>query len=377
MINILWVDDEYESYRGLIRKASRDFGINLDPYTSKQAGLKAYLDNPDHYEGILLDGCILEKNDSHPGTENKKYSTEFIREIKKIDPSIMICVLTGNPDGSIDQNFKEAMNTAIDVKYYEKTREDELKVLEILKSAALNKDEYRFKVRYQNIYNLYEVELLKKSSIDRLVIFDGILNDRDNKIFEIVNVRKVIEDLLSHMCDVNFLSNGLKGTEGWVFQSINALKSKKLKVGNTKIIPPMIISLLNTLRIYANDGTHDSGGSTLGVDTYVVNSRNNFFTFSIIYILFEILDFFGKIHQEIKNPLNYWEEANYTKIEATILKISDDNYVTCTSDSGYITIPPKLAKNYQLEIGMKVALEATFDRKQHKWFTNKIVDVLK
>lgn len=377
MINILWVDDEYESYRGLIRKASRDFGINLDPYTSKQAGLNAYLDNPDHYEGILLDGCILEKNDSHVGTENKKYSTEFIREIKKIDPSIMICVLTGNPDGSIDQNFKEAMNTAIDVKYYEKTKEDELKVLEILKSAALNKDEYRFKVRYQNIYNLYEVELLKKSSIDRLVIFDGILNDRDNKIFEIVNVRKVIEDLLSHMCDVNFLSNELKGTEGWVFQSINALKSKKLKGGNTKIIPPMIISLLNTLRIYANDGTHDSGGSTLGVDTYVVNSRNNFFTFSIIYILFEILDFFGKIHQEIKNPLNYWEEANYTNIEATILRISDDNYVTCTSDSGNITIPPKLAKNYQLEIGMKVALEATFDRKQHKWFTNKIVDLLK
>ena len=142
IINILWIDDEYDIWDSLLRKAKRDYNIKLHPYKSKDEGLQAIREKPEYfYSGILLDGCILEAKDSLPGTESVRFSSELIKEVKDIHSSLKICVLTGNPKGSITEDYINLAHNTMGVKYYEKTVDEE-KVLQILKDASINKDEY-------------------------------------------------------------------------------------------------------------------------------------------------------------------------------------------------------------------------------------------
>ena len=382
IINILWIDDEYDIWDSLLRKAKRDYNIKLHPYKSKDEGLQAIREKPEYfYSGILLDGCILEAKDSLPGTESVRFSSELIKEVKDIHSSLKICVLTGNPKGSITEDYINLAHNTMGVKYYEKTVDEE-KVLQILKDASINKDEYRFEVDFPNIYKLYKFKSIKKSSIDRLIEFNGLINKNSNIKFEAASIRKVIEDFLGYLCDLKFLpSNIEKGIGSWVADATKYLSITNIFDGKNKISKPIIGSQLTTLRYYTNDGTHDDRGSKLGVDDHLTNSKNDLFQMSLIYMLFDVLDFYGSNIEEIINYDRKDVESEDVEKECTIIRIAKKNgWATCTTLDDpkiEITIPDFVIKNDKLEVGQCVLLQVEWDSSEQKYKTNKIIKAYK
>lgn len=395
-INILWIDDEYDIWDSLPRRAKKDYNIKLHPYKSKEEGLEAIRKNPDYYySGILLDGCILEAKDSLPGTQSIEYSGELINEVKKINKGLKICVLTGNPNGTINQPYKKFVTSTQGVQFYEKSR-DAIKVLQILKDAAINKDEYRFEVDFPNIYKLYKVGSIKKSSIDRLVKFNGLIKKSKSIEFQAVDARMVIEDFLGYLCEKEFFPSHIrKGVDSWVAESTYYLRVNSISNGKNEISKPIIGSLLSTLRLYLNDGTHDDRGSKLGVDEHLKNNKNDLFQMSLIYMLFDVLDFYGSNIEEIikyerkdVEPERKDVEPEVCEKECKVIRISENYWATCTPINNpnlEITVPNfkiELAEKAgllkgKLNVGQTLLLQIKWNDERQRFNTEEILEIIK
>lgn len=387
-INILWIDDEYDIWDSLLRRAKRDYNIKLHPYKSKEEGLQAIRENPEYFfSGILLDGCILEAKDSQPGTQSIEYSSELIQEVKEIDKHLKICVLTGNPDGSISQPYKKLVSDQTGVQYYEKTV-DEDEVLQILKDTSINKDEYRFEVDFPNIYKLYKVKSIKKSSIDRLVVFNGLINKSSSIKFKAVDARLVIEDFLGYLCEIGFLPSYInKGEGSWVADATYYLRTTNISNGKNKISKPIIGSLLSTLRRYLNDGTHDDRGSNLGVDDHLQNSKNDLFQMSLIYMLFDVLDFYGSNIEEIIKYDRKDIEPEVSDKECSVKRISENCWATCTPlDNPNLEIAVPVYKiedaeeagilKGKLNVGQTLLLQVKWNGIKQRYDTLEIIETI-
>ena len=371
LIKILWIDDELVNYNAFSRRAERKFGLRLDSFKSKEEGLNAYAKDPESYKGVILDGCILENKDSAPNTADSNHSLNVIYKLIEYDKSLKICVLTGNPNDAIEKNYKATVNNVLNDVIYEKGRDDN-KVLEIIKEAATNRIEYKFKSIYPNIYKLYELNAIDDNSLNILFGFSEFVNDRNQQTIFLNEIRIIIENLFKYLCTIKFLPDHIvPNTDSWFARGITELKYISTN-DKKEFITPIIIDLLTNLREYSSDASHYSGGTKLGVATYIKESKTGFLSTSLVYMLFDVLDYFGCIIDELINSDNKWVYQNFERIRVTVDKISDNGFVTCISnskDTFQITIPPKISKTYDLKEGQTLLLEVSYNRKQNKYYT--------
>lgn len=372
-INVLWIDDQHENYK--LGDLATDRNIILDPYKSRESGINAFSDKPSKYDAILLDACILNKENDRSETAHSKYSLEVIYEIRKVDQFLPIFVLSGNPKGVVEDNYDTTLKVLLGESYYKKYKDEEF-VLDRLKETVENLSKHRFKSEYPNIYKLIDQKILDNISFNRLAVFNDLVSRNSDLEFEVTDIRKMIEDLLSYLCNINYLPKDLNGEIGWVNECRKYLDGS-IQSENV-LINKLQGTFLRTLIFYTNDGSH-KGGSKLGLDKYLESSTNNLISKSFIYLLFDVLNYFGDNIEQIQNHKNNWSNSkdNYTKKKVKVNNINTEKgYANCLSEEGEnISIPDWVDPDNwkKLKPNQDIVTEGYFEK--GKWMTEKIISI--
>lgn len=359
LFNILWIDDEHEDLTPTKGRAKNN-GIKLHPYKSRKAGLKELQNNIDFYDGILLDARCFENEDDTKGTEDTQHSIDALQEINGLDKKFEIFVLTGQSEEYIDGSYKKMFKNV-----YEKGNNKHfLELIARLKESAQNLPDTQLKIKYASVFQLTNAGILSAQSNTRLLNLVKFLEgESDLDVNELTPLRKIIENLFTYLAEVKLIPQEIAKARGAISNSSRFLAGINDEyVFNDDPIPALVSENLHRLLNITQDGAHGDGALNLKVDEYLASANNNYLFKSCIYLLFDILSWFGENiqeHRDIETNNAKWQkkESHGDEISGTIIKI-ENGFGTFLSNTKYTrcSIPPLLVSRYSLTQGQELVV---------------------
>lgn len=205
--NILWVEDELDD---LFISMAKNEGITLHRVKSKESGKKLLLDKPDFFDAIILDGNILENDDSQqPDT---LYGEKALEEFQEIT-DLRIFVFSGND--SVQKN--RALNKLIGVytnaeKNVYNKGEDEEEILKHINDYLDNKHRYKVRKLYPNVFKIFTSQSINLPYMGFLIDAVKFLNDEIDK-YPAEYIRDIFESFLEKLGELDVYDKKLRSTD--------------------------------------------------------------------------------------------------------------------------------------------------------------------
>tara|TARA_A100001015_G_scaffold112570_1_gene125037 strand:+ start:4408 stop:5538 length:1131 start_codon:yes stop_codon:yes gene_type:complete len=360
LYKILWIDDEYEELDSVIDHAFEN-QLELIPFKSRKSGMKNLKDNLETYDGVLLDGKFLDKDDGSNLEDTNSIFT--LKEILQLDPSLPLCVLTAQKRLKSDPIFKSHFQ--FDPVSNKKVVFDKTDSLEreeafnYLKGLIENRPINIVKTKYPSVFGILNDQkwgIEKKDKIEQLCNFVKFLNGEIDFI-STDEPRKILEKLLIALQSFNVIPdefNSLNTKIRFLSYNIHQKKDKSsnenLYTGDwnynykSEIIPLNIIVCLNQFNDMSNKATHDNFTSAFG-------SSSVYYQKSLIYLLFTILSWFKN------NENNYlYDVKNQSRWSPKFIMVEVHqihNEFLLKDESGITVnkIEPHIGKRLKLEKG--------------------------
>lgn len=243
-IKVLWIDDDPKEE---FMDEALDFGIEIDPKTTVDAGMEALQDRNNLYDAILLDvNCWKHSNKETPDIQAFIYA---ITEINRLDIKLPYFVYTGeNYQGS------EALKYIIsdegkwwESKLWYKKPKEYIELFEDIKKAVAQHEDTIIKFEYRKAFSI--------ASTASTELLDVLKNRHTKEFSTDYNVPVNIRNICENVCDY-LLKNGIFPAS---FETSNKLKEVSLLFSNDKLfeyVPSYIQALFFFLNSYCNEGCH-------------------------------------------------------------------------------------------------------------------------
>ena len=354
LFNVLWIEDKHEELTPTKGRAKNN-GIKLHPFKSRKAGLKELRNNLEFYDGVLLDARCFENEDDTEGTEDTQHSIDALQEINRLDKKFEIFVLTGQSEEYIDGSYKKMFKNV-----YEKGNNKHfVELMERLKESAQNLPDTQLKIKYAPVFQLTNAGILSAQSNTRLLnLVKYLEGEIELDVNELTPLRKIIENLFTYLTEVKLIPEEIATERGAINKSSRFLAGiDDGYIFNDELIPALISENIHRLLNITQDGAHGDGALNLKVDQYLASTNKNYLFKSCIYLLFDILSWFGEnIQEHSSTEANNakWEkkEGHGVEIQGTITRVNDGwgTFESKTKQTRCSIIPSMMrANNLSLE----------------------------
>lgn len=371
--NILWIDDEHETLTGTKVRA-KQYGINLKAFKSLNGGMDELERNYPFYDGVLLDAKFFENEDDVKKTEstyNVHRAKERLLQLKK---KFEVFVLTGQAEAYKDKTFKEAF-----VKVYKKGSDEETdRLFSDIKKAADNQEDTQIRHSYKRVFDLCTDEILGNDQYSRILELAKHLEDKSHITGtkdKLTALRKVVERIFTKLNEIGVIPNEVIQHKGWITQcSVFLFHLHEDYEYPQKIIPAIIGENIHRLLNITQDGAHGDGTLRLKVDSYLESASSDYLYKSCIYLLFDILSWFGEFYIENKDKIeenkSRWKEKAWHI--GHIIYIDDKNRgkFKCETIQDEISIPNWFVRDNNLKLGQQVKIRLNSDGKISKLETD-------
>ena len=368
MIKVLWFDDQYKDLEQFKIRAENQ-GFDLEGYESAEEGIKVLEKKYQAFDLILLDGLFYKNKGQEKGTVSVEGIGNVIRKIhelrtKKIFPYF---VLSGQDKFTKEENTFLKANSARC--YDKKNPADLVKLFKDMKEEVKTLPDVQIKFRHAELLEICSDDLL---GFDNYLRLFGLIKqiEENTKIEEgekmLTEIRKIIEGLFENLGKLQIIPNEIIIEKGWVNKSSLFLAGKHNGYDYTDEIVPAIISYnIHKLLDIIQDGSHAYSDLKFNVDSYIKNSKSDYFFRSCVYLLFDLLLWFKEFiieNQDIEMNKNRWNLIDGEWITEEVTRIADNNYGTLKDGT---TILPTFVLEYELKIGDKVDIIKKKNNKTH------------
>lgn len=320
MYNVLWIDDQHNDPK-MIQFAIRakNKGFILEGYESSEEGFIALENKFEYFDLILLDGLFFEKKGQERGTEDESGIGSAIAKINELKARKIFpwFVLSGKDKFTKGENTFLIANKA---ECYDKTNPSDVeRLFNDMRSAASEQPDTQLKHKFYNLLEICSDEILGKKNYSRLMDLIKHVED-DTRINRgedmLTSMRKIIEGLFSTLGEYRIIPNEIIGSKGWINGSSRFLLGNHSDYNiNKEIIPSIVAFNIQKILDVLQDGSHAYGSLKYKVDSYIKDSRSDYFLRSCIYSLFDILVYFKTFIDDNSNK----------KINQTKWKLSENN----------------------------------------------------
>lgn len=143
---ILWIDDEWDKMTTFQLECKELYGLYLEPYRTRKAGMEALERNIDHWDAVLLDAKMFDENDNETASLTGLGKAKQRLDELSIRRAIPYFISTGQPDLISDKNFKDLFGD-----YYIKGNDD-VKLVDDMLKAIENSDSQQVKTIYKDVF---------------------------------------------------------------------------------------------------------------------------------------------------------------------------------------------------------------------------------
>jgi hypothetical protein len=367
MINVLWIDDQYadpDMVQFCI--AAENEGINLVGFASFEEGFEALERDIERFDIILLDGLFFHKRGQVRGEENERGIGKAIARINelKVRKVFPWFVLSGQDKFTRGENDLLIAN---DARCYAKTKNDDLdRLFKDIKNVASGLDEYRLKIKYNDVFALCDEKYLGNDCYHYLFSMASKLEknfQHSDSRSTMNDMRKIFEGLFKKLISLGIIPDAIMVGGHGINQSSKFLanKSNFYKFHNTSIpvIHPLVAENLYRLTSVIQDGSHMYGGLKLQVDLYLKAVGNDYFHRACILNLFDILCWFKIFideHPDSEGNRKLWYAEE--QFEGVVDSVNQDGsaYIKIEKPTRTVVANSYLVKIHKLDASHKVSV---------------------
>lgn len=300
---IVWFDDEFNSSLESIKAQFDDYGIRYKGFENADQGIQYIHGNLHQIDAIVIDGNFFKSKEDRLIDETGKALNMVVDALKesKFKKEIPYFVLSGKI------NFRERRNVLVDIlgieKVYDKLKEDDT---EELCKAIIKKSNSTLigslKIKYNDVFSMCQEGKLGNECFEKIVglaqaVERPVLFETSEDLF--LSIRKVLEKLFISLSKIGIIDKDLLDQKGWI-NGCSAFISNRHSAYSTENlgIHPVVQDTVFRILNFTQDSAHAEGGLKLRVDEYCNKNRNNYLFKGSIFMLFEIVAYFGKFIDE-------------------------------------------------------------------------------
>lgn len=183
--NVLWIDDQWDTLDAFITFFEQE-GIDITPFKTSKKGMIEFEKHLYEWDAVILDAKVFDESEDE--VASTKGLSKSIHKINELLPKRYIpwFVFTGQPDLQSNELFSDMIGGK---DYYRKSVDIE-RLLHDIKSEADKLPESRVRIKYSNVFEVFE-------SVELLSILIGIDGNDDKNSSYFNQMRKILEDLFS------------------------------------------------------------------------------------------------------------------------------------------------------------------------------------
>ncbi|WP_339848309.1 hypothetical protein [uncultured Dokdonia sp.] len=192
MIEVLWIDDQWEDQKDFIGYAEQS-DINIHPVDNSVDGIAMLQANQSKYHAIILDAKVKLKKDSlDTNLEGLKHSRDYLIELN-VNSYLPFYIFTGQPDYVDSELFKQSFG-----EYFIKGDGNE-KLLESIIKDASNQKEMQARASFDEAFKIFDLGILGIEYKHLLIDFITCLREKDYRKKNIPIFRDLLEVILKSL----------------------------------------------------------------------------------------------------------------------------------------------------------------------------------
>jgi hypothetical protein len=220
-IRVLWVDDQYEAQQSFIAEAEQE-EIDITPLEYAKDGIAELNEKHHYYDAVILDAKGLnERADKTLGLTGLKNIRDRLIEINT-EHYLPFFIFTGQPGYLDNSDFKESYG-----EYYIKVRDNEA-LFRAIKEKIKNKVEYLLRKEHEDIFELFEKNLLSQEVGTQLIELLKTPPPKTNNERKgiLTNIRSIQESCLLKLTEVGIIPSSITNV-GEKLKYLSGNKSKE------------------------------------------------------------------------------------------------------------------------------------------------------
>lgn len=379
MINLLWIDDEFENNQEFIELAYED-DIQVFGYKTAASGVEEFKSNSEKYDAVVLDAMGY-KDDSNEATSLSGIHYA-IKELAKFEyiKNIPTFIYSGWHGETKDSSAKSSLDG---YKIFGKGKDEEALINEI-KSKCKNLSSYRMKQKFSKQLAICESFQSMPSTFNLLLELLVFLDS--DVVYERANwnkLRIVLENSLNYLINNKVIPKELDSNRNAQLRFLQGeavdfpfgLRPQKSFKTSSKF-PDLIVNSAFYMFSLASQGSHSS--NPLGTE----NHRNTdlplleeivsapFVQKAMIYQLLDFINFIAEENEQILNGHYGWTESNLDGGISYNVTISEFNgkggAIALNEYQDRIFIPP----HYSVELEKKYKVTGYMKNQGTYWVTS-------
>lgn len=370
---VLWFDDQCETLPE-INDSAYENKIDLVGFRDSETGIRHLKENINLYHAVLLDGKFYQNPDQVGDDLSENALGEVIRELSRLEHIRFLpyFILSG------DKTFMEKDNSLLtgvskQNKVYSKWSSKELEELWLsIKTEADNEEVNKIKSQYQSVFNIFNGRLLDPSYESQIINLiktstsDHYLDCKDG----FNGIRRILEHLFSNLNKLGFIPDSIMDSKQWFNPSSRFLCDNHNEYEfREKIISPAIQFQIKNLVQLCQDASHELKDKlNIAVSDHITQNRTNYLFKSALYMLFDVLVYFGGLINNSPTTPLWQEKENW--IEGEIQRVAENKFGTFFSPqlNRTVSVPPHMMAEYSLSINdaVKVIVNSEYRIQQLK-----------
>lgn len=366
--NILWIDDDHETFGGTKGRAKRH-GINLIAFKSLNGGMSELERNYPFYDGVLLDAKFFENEDDSKGSEdtyNVHRAKERLLQLKK---KFEVFIFTGQAEAYEDRTFKKAFT-----KIYKKGSDEETeRLFADIKRAAASQEDTQIRHAYKRVFEVCTEKYIGEFAGQDILYLLKINNESDVDK-NLSTIRDIVQDIFSAFQKFNLLPNEFVNPSVSLNGSCKFLAGtskdgsyfieKGFKHHNETHLPKQISYYLKNILSVTQPGSHRSA-----IDSHVRTVKTHFLMKSVLYQLMDVLVWF-KMYVDSNPKTENWEEIEIISEsnEPDAEELIEGKVINFNLQKGFaffkpdalgdnVFIPPHLVSAHSLHVELPIQVE--------------------
>ena len=297
--NVLWIDDEWDKMTTFQQECEEIYGLHLEPFRTRKAGMEAYERDIEHWDAVLLDAKMFDEGENEVAA-----LSGFKKAIQRLDElslkrTIPRFISTGQPDLMSDNTFKQLYDN-----FYKKGVDD-VKLINDMLAAIANCDNQHVKKIYQDVFNaignLGIAKYTESILMEILVPMHYPGNEPNFKPSYHYNKLRQMIEYLFRVCNKFGIVPDQCITDGKVNLTMSSLylagkDAEKIGVRygvkGDRIIPDYIENIIRSVLDFGNVHSHTvelNDEDTLKIEKILVSAKSRYIIFGLTLQLCEAI----------------------------------------------------------------------------------------
>lgn len=319
MINVLWIDDEFQKNQAFIELAYLD-KINITAFESSEEGIYELETNPSKYDAVILDANVKNfANDELTDTVGLRKTRDFLIGMHGRNIDLPYFIFTGQPEFVDSKTFNDAYGD-----FYIKAMDEEKLLSDIIQSVSKSENR-KIRNEYKSVFRVIE-KYFNPTVLDN--ILDILRNLKNNSLEDkgyssFTQLRIILEEVFRILNKFGILHDScivdgkINLSESCMF--LSGLKTKYLYVECSKShFTPLISTMVKELMFITGAASHSSGN--IAKNTYDIKAHKNqvnspYLFYACTFKLLDILLWIAKYIEEnsdIETNKSFWIDNSTT-----------------------------------------------------------------